>query len=188
VFHLIAWPERWRAYYFSSGLADRDPIVSELATRREPFTWSELRDDRKLEQLGRDALNRARDAGWTEGLVVPIGRAGSRVGLVSMVGSCERLGGEPKAFLTLIAYGLDAHVRTLVGSQGFAAPPAGLTNREIEAMRLVAVGRSDSAIAKAMNVAPSTAHEFVEKAKRRLGANSRAELAAIGVAMGIIVV
>lgn len=186
VFHLIEWPERWRQYYFSSGLLERDPIVSELATRREPFTWSELREDRKLEQAGRDALNKARKAGWTEGLVVPIGRTGARVGLVSMVGACARLEGETKAFLTLIAYSLDAHVRTLIGSQGFAAPPLGLTQREIEAMRLVADGRSDTAIAAAMNVAPSTAHEFVEKAKRRLKANSRAELAAIGVAMGII--
>jgi LuxR family quorum-sensing system transcriptional regulator CciR len=186
VFHLIHWPQRWRDFYFSSGLIDRDPIVSELVTRREPFTWSDLRDDRKLAQLGRDALDRARAAGWSEGLVVPIGRAGNRVGLVSMVGPRGRLDDEAKAFLAVISHGLHAHVGALTARQGFAVPPAGLTDREIEAMRLVAKGRSDTAIAAAMGVAPSTAHEFVEKAKRRLNARSRAELAAIGVAMGII--
>jgi LuxR family quorum sensing-dependent transcriptional regulator len=188
VFHLIHWPERWRQFYFASGLIERDPIVNELATRREPFTWSDLRNDRKLKRAGRDALDHAQAAGWSEGLVVPIAQAGNRVGLVSMVGSCERLDDGPKAFLTMISYSLSAHVRTLTSREGFAAPPAGLTDREIEAMRLVAEGRSDSAIAAAMGVAPSTAHEFVEKAKRRLHAGSRAELAAIGVAMGIIAV
>jgi LuxR family quorum-sensing system transcriptional regulator CciR len=142
VFHLIHWPQRWRDFYFSSGLI--------------------------------------------EGLVVPIGRAGNRVGLVSMVGSRGRLDDEAKAFLAVISHGLHAHVGALTARQGFAVPPAGLTDREIEAMRLVAKGRSDTAIAEAMGVAPSTAHEFVEKAKRRLNARSRAELAAIGVAMGII--
>ena len=186
VFHLIHWPERWRQFYFASGLIERDPIVNELERRREPFTWSDLRDDRKLKQAGRDALDHARTAGWNEGLVVPIGQAGNRIGLVSMVGSCDRLDDEARAFLTMISFSLNAHIRTLTGKQGFAAPPAGLTDREIEAMRLVAEGRSDSAIAMAMGVAPSTAHEFVEKAKRRLKAGSRAELTAIGVAMGII--
>jgi LuxR family quorum-sensing system transcriptional regulator CciR len=186
VFHLIHWPERWRQFYFASGLVERDPIVNELATRREPFTWSDLRKDRKLKQVGRDALDHAQAAGWSEGLVVPIGQAGNRIGLVSMVGSCDGLDPAPRAFLIMISYSLHAHVRTMTAKEGFAAPPAGLTEREIAAMRLVAEGRSDTGIAAAMGVAPSTAHEFVEKAKRRLNAGSRAELAAIGVAMGII--
>jgi DNA-binding CsgD family transcriptional regulator len=45
---------------------------------------------------------------------------------------------------------------------------------------------SDRQISLSIGVAPSTAHEFVEKAKHRLGAKSRAELAAIAVSLGIV--
>jgi hypothetical protein len=37
-----------------------------------------------------------------------------------------------------------------------------------------------------MGVQPSTAHEFVEKAKRRLRAGSRAEMIAVAVSLGMI--
>jgi DNA-binding CsgD family transcriptional regulator len=73
-----------------------------------------------------------------------------------------------------------------VGREGFAAPPVGLTGREIECVRMVAQGFSDNAIAKALSIAPSTAHEFVEKAKRRLKTKSRAEMAAVAISLGII--
>ena len=186
VFQLIHWPETWRQFYFDSGLMQRDPVVTALATRREPFSWSDLQADRTFGQAGRDALAYVREAGWIEGLVVPVSHAGSRVSLVSMVGNRGPIDEEAKAYLTLISHSLHRHVRAMTANQGYAVPPAGLTPREIEAMRLVAKGKSDATIAAAMGVAPSTAHEFVEKAKRRLNAGSRAELSAIGVTMGII--
>jgi LuxR family quorum sensing-dependent transcriptional regulator len=86
----------------------------------------------------------------------------------------------------LISICLHGHVRTLVTREGFAIPPAGLTGREVECVRLVAQGSSDSEIAKRLGIAPSTAHEFVEKAKRRLKTRTRMEMVAIAAALGII--
>ena len=65
-------------------------------------------------------------------------------------------------------------------------PPAGLTRREIACLKLVARGLSDAAVAKQLRVAPSTAHEFVEKAKRRLKVRTRTEMVGVAVALGII--
>ena len=50
----------------------------------------------------------------------------------------------------------------------------------------MATGATDRAIAKAMGVAPSTAHEFVEKAKRKLKTRSRVEMVAVAASLGII--
>ena len=186
VFYIIDWSEAWRRFYIGSGLMDRDPVVGELVNHRSPFTWSELRDDRKLKQLGRKALNGAAAAGWIEGLIVPMRTSGSRVGLISMAGSQLLVDPDARAFLCLISVCLHAHVRSLVAREGFAVPPVGLTAREIEALRLVARGRSDRQIAVALGVAHTTAHEFVEKAKRRLKTHSRAELVAVATALGII--
>lgn len=186
VFYIIDWPERWRRFYIGSGLIHRDPVIDSLAFRAEPFTWSELRADNKLAKLGSHALDLAAAEGWTEGLVVPLPNKGSRVGLVSLVGHENITDPEVRALLCIISICLHGHARTLVAHEGFAIPPVGLTQREIECVRLVARGLSDGAIAEALGVARSTAHEFIEKAKARLKTRTRAELIAVAVSLGII--
>ncbi|WP_368039913.1 response regulator transcription factor [Sphingomonas bacterium] len=91
-----------------------------------------------------------------------------------------------RASLHVLGTLLHGHLRSLVTNHGFALPPAGLTGREIACLRLVAQGLSDSAIGAALRIAPSTAHEFVEKAKARLRVRSRTKLVAIAVELGII--
>jgi DNA-binding CsgD family transcriptional regulator len=115
-----------------------------------------------------------------------LSRGTNRIGLVSLVGHQSDIAPEAVAFLSLICICVHSHVRTLVRREGFAIPPAGLTAREVECVRLVARGFSDGEIAKNMSIAPSTAHEFVEKAKLRLKTRTRMEMVAIAAAMGII--
>ncbi len=186
VFYIIDWPENWRRFYIASGLVNRDPVVDSLAFRTEPFTWSDLRADNRFSRLGSQAIDRAAAEGWTEGLVVPLPTKGNRVGLVSLVGHQNITDPDVCAFLSLISVCLQGHARSLVAHEGFAVPPAGLTGREIESIRLVARGLPDGAIAEAMGVAPSTAHEFIEKAKHRLKTRTRAELIAVAVSLGIV--
>jgi DNA-binding CsgD family transcriptional regulator len=47
VFYAIGWPDSWRKFYVEAGLVHRDPVVEGLRHRPAPFTWSELRKDRK---------------------------------------------------------------------------------------------------------------------------------------------
>src|ERR1700728_2916933 len=72
VFYLVDWPPQWRRFYLSEGLVERDPLIDALAFRHQPFTWSDLRKDRKLHKVGREVLEHASAAGWTEGLVIPL--------------------------------------------------------------------------------------------------------------------
>ena len=185
-FYIIRWPESWTKFYVGSGMIERDPIVNELAYRREPFTWSDLRADNKLQKAGRAALTAAAAAGWDEGLVVPMPRGVNRVGLVSLVGHRTDLDAEARAHLCLLSLALHSHARTLVSREGFAIPPAGLTRREIECLALVARGRSDKAIADELGIAVSTAHEHVENAKRRLQVRSRVQMVTIAASLGVI--
>jgi DNA-binding CsgD family transcriptional regulator len=186
VFYAIGWPERWRRFYLQSKLVERDPIVETLAFLREPFTWSDLRRERRFHKLGREALALAAKEGWNEGLVVPMPGAGRRIGLVSMAGTKEEIAPEQRAYLCLVSIGFHLHLRALVCKQGFAEPPAGLTDRELTCVKLVAEGFSDTQIARRMRVATSTAHEFVEKAKRRIGVHNRPALIAVAVSLGIV--
>lgn len=85
VFFGIEWPDRWREFYMRSGMRERDPVIGGLAHYEGPFTWSELRADKKLLQVGIEALDRVAEHGWSDGLIVPIPRGGTRYGLVSLV-------------------------------------------------------------------------------------------------------
>jgi DNA-binding CsgD family transcriptional regulator len=185
-FYIIGWPEAWRKFYLDSRLIEHDPIVDALQTRREPFTWTDLRNDNTLPRLGTEALNRAAAHGWVDGLVVPLSHGLTKVGLVSMAGHRRDLGPDEKAYLCLISVCLHGHARTLLSREGFAVPPGGLTHREMECLKLVAQGRSDRAIAQEMEIAVSTAHEYVENAKRKLKTRSRAETIAVAASLGIV--
>lgn len=185
VFYLIDWPESWRRFYTKSDLINRDPLLAELERRTDPFSWSDLRADGQLARAGREALDRIAAEGWSEGLVIPIKGAGNRLGLVSLIGH-RPIGLDAKHRLALASLCLHQHARTLAIRDGFPVPPAGLSERELQAVRCVAQGLSDRDIAAVLNVATSTAHEFIEKAKVKLKVQNRAELIALSVALGII--
>ena len=184
--HLTHWPEPWRDAYVTSGLAKRDVILEALARRRTPFTWRDLRADPALSRPGQRALDRAMAAGWPDGFAVPIPVSAGRVGFVSMLAQRAPMDHAILPTLHLMASRLFDHVRTLIARAGLPVRPMGLTDREIDCVRLIAAGRGDRAIAEALGIAPSTAHELVEKAKHRLGVRSRTRLAALAAAYGII--
>jgi len=186
-FYLIDWPDAWRRFYMTSGMIERDPVVEALATHSEPFTWSDLRADGSLSPAGANTLAKATAfGGWVDGLVVPVTRSGRKVGCVSMVGRERGMKPEVRAFLSLISVSLHGHVRSLSSCNGFPIPPSGLTDREIECLKLVARGKSDREISRALSIAAATAHEHVENAKRKLNAGSRSEAVAIAASLGIV--
>lgn len=186
VYYVIDWPDKWRRFYLNSGLINRDPVVESLAYRHEPYTWTDLRKDRRFGQLGRDAISLAAKHGWKQGFVAPIPSIGNRVGLVSLAGTSEEISPDTRAYLALISIVFHYQVRLMVTQQGFAAPPSGLTEREIDCIHLAANGHSDKAIARILGIASSTTHEFIEKAKQRLQARTRTQMIALAVSLGIV--
>lgn len=187
VFFAIEWPERWRTFYLQSGLVSRDPIIDALLLYEGAFTWSELARDRLLAQVGREALDRARDHGWSDGVVVPIRRGATRFGLVSLVAEEPTIiATSDKSLIALLSVSFHERVRTLAPSQGFPVPPAGLTAREVQCLALIARGKTDREIGAKLGIALSTAHEHVENLKRKLDVSGRTEAVAVAMSLGII--
>lgn len=184
-FYIVHWPDAWREFYQASGFIEHDPVVEALMVRTEPFTWSELRAE-GLMRLKGDARDLVSRFGWVEGLAIPLSRGKGKIGGVTLAGRREGVDAAARAYLTLIATCLHSHVRTLVGEHGFSLPPGGLTQREMDCLKLVAQGKTDRQIAAALSIAVSTAHEYVENAKRKLVAASRPELAAVAASLGIV--
>ncbi len=80
--------------------------------------------------------------------------------------------------------GLDADavacVLAAAGRRAAPAPrqwPAGLTDREVEVLRLVARGKTNRQVAELLVVSPKTVGRHVENLYRKLGVSSRAAAA-----------
>jgi DNA-binding CsgD family transcriptional regulator len=63
--------------------------------------------------------------------------------------------------------------------------PAGLTDREVEVLRLIAAGRSNRAIAQALFISPNTVLHHVSSIFAKLGVANRAEAAAYAIRRGL---
>lgn len=186
VFHAMEWPERWRAYYFQSGLLNHDPLIDALPVMGATFTWSELRARRALTAAGTEALNKIAAEGWVDGLVVSLHRAGTHYGLVSLVTLNHHITPVEKKHLEAVSLVFHERLRLLVPKEGFKLPPAGLTPREIDCIKLIADGLSDIKAGERLGIRGSTVHEHAERAKMKLEARNRAELVALAVGYGII--
>jgi LuxR family transcriptional regulator, quorum-sensing system regulator BjaR1 len=185
IFYLVDWPPEIFAFYVKFGYINHDPLVDELMRQSGPVTWAELLRDKLLSKESRELLRRITEEGWTEGLAVSFRRSATRFGLVSLVGGRGPLDQDEKDGLSIMALCLHEQTRRIGPSLGVALALSALSLRELDSLRLVALGQSDKQIAATLGIAQSTAHEHVEAAKRKLKVASRAQAAAIGVSLGL---
>jgi DNA-binding CsgD family transcriptional regulator len=64
--------------------------------------------------------------------------------------------------------------------------PAGLTDREVTVLRLLAQGRSPAQIATALSISPKTVRNHVEHIYAKIGASNRTGAALFAVAHGLL--
>jgi DNA-binding CsgD family transcriptional regulator len=185
VMFIAEWPQAWRRYYQKSGFVKRDPLVNAVAFYRRPFEFADIVRDPRFSNADRDLVRAAAEHGWSGGLAVPVARGGSRYGLVTMIGRGEPLDEFQRVFLCLISETLLSRIHALRPDVEYAMPPAGMSQREVEAARLVAAGCSDPDIAAELGISESTAHKHVEAGRKRLNARNRAHMAALSVSLGI---
>ena len=119
------------------------------------------------------AAGAASAAGNREGAAVRLGRAADLAG---------RLGARPLLEqISSLARRARVDVAALPGqrAQPGGAAPLGLTERELEVLRLVAAGRSNRDIAAELFISPKTASVHVSNILGKLGVGSRGEAAAM---------
>ena len=185
VMFIAEWPEAWRRYYVKSGFINRDPVVNAVAFYRKPFEFGDIIRDSRFSRAEREAVRSVTEFGWNRGLAVPIPRGGTRFGLVSLLGHGHGLNEFERGYLCLISECLMSRLHMLRPDVEYAMPPAGMSQREMEAARLVALGCSDAEIAAELKISQSTAHKHVEAGRKRLNARNRAHMAALSVSLGI---
>lgn len=173
------YPEEWVRELIARGYAADDPV--HLASRRTNigFGWDELGSLIRLERRHAKILARGRSFGLGSGLTVP-----------------ANVPGEPSAscsFAVRAGRGMPAgrlHCAQLIGAHAlFAARrlrPAPsrarphLSRRELQCLRLVALGKTDWEIARILGLSAHTARQYVKRARAAYDTVSRTQLVVYG--------
>ncbi len=103
----------------------------------------------RFSTFDREALRAAAENGWARGLAVPVARGGTRFGLVTLIGRGEEFDPAQRAYLCLISECLMTRIRSLGVGVDYALPPAGMSKREIEAVRQTAVAIASETLSAA---------------------------------------
>jgi DNA-binding CsgD family transcriptional regulator len=179
----VRWPG-WIEHYAVNGFVHEDIVIEEVIRSLEPFTGTDLQKRRPGE--GARVFEECSRFGWPDGFTVPVDGPDSRRGLVSVAAPAllSSLKDTERAELVTLALSAYAQACTLAMDQRRAS--LSLSLREREALAHVSKGRDDAEIALLMSISTSTAHAHVERAKRRLGASTRAHAVALAITANLI--
>ncbi len=173
-FFFNTWPADWFDIYQRENLGPADPVVTEAARSMEAFSFTERRSEWQAHAGGARVIRIAEAYGWSEVFVVPIHGPFGYQGAVSLA-SLDRpaLSGADLVALEAMSRAIHMRCRTERGYGVGLAERPDLTGRQIECLRWVAAGKSDTDIAALLGISAPTVHFHVEQAKKRLNVHSR---------------
>jgi LuxR family quorum sensing-dependent transcriptional regulator len=168
-----AMPPGWVQYYDQEQLNLVDPIANAVFRLKGSYTFAEAVEGRRLTREERRAINAAERRGIKEGLIVPIYLRESS-GFVMLAGDIPPLPMNARGRLHVMSVYTHMRIKALNDDDPDRDPDL-ISLREIEVLRWVSVGKTDSEIGKLMNISEHTAHKHVENIKRKLRASNRIE-------------
>ena len=191
---VFGWTPDYVSTWLDKKLSLASPIGHACRMSTKPFVWYTdaiwARGD-ALEKPQRKVMDIMAAQGAHGGITVPVHRPFGRVGSVGWTSEdpetdLEGILGEAASELILIAhYFLDVVYATR-DEDPSATDMTSLTEREIECLTWVALGKTDADIAVLIGRSPTTARFHIEKAMKKLNAGTRTQAAAMASQLGVI--
>jgi DNA-binding CsgD family transcriptional regulator len=185
-FFFNTWPADWLLEYQRNDYVRQDMLPTAARLSATPFTWVELLRDRQQTQKQIDFHRRVRELGVVDGYAVPIHLPGGDIGLCVSVATHVIEDTEERLALHMAS--LYAHDRCqALGRPDLATLlKAQLSPRELECLKWVLDGKSDTDIGKILGISHTTAHFHIERVKKKLGVRTRTQAAAMIVTLGYL--
>jgi LuxR family quorum-sensing system transcriptional regulator CciR len=178
------YPEAWVRELVADGHGPDDPV--HLASRRANtgFGWRDLGALIRLERRHTRILARSRHFGLGGGFTVPANVPGEPSASCSFA---VRVGRELPASRLRCAELIGAHALRAARRLRRAMPRRPhLSPRELECVRLLAMGKTDWEIARILGLSVETAHHYVKRARAAYDVASRTQLVVYGLRDGWI--
>lgn len=183
-FRISRFPEAYVSHYLSSGSFEFDPLMEEARKRGTPFQWREVEERRSLTPQQKEFFETGRRYGFLGGVAAPVYARPGDIAYFSLGSTTVAADIAWAQMLELQAICQQMHLRYNELSDHAQTPK--LSKREIEVLELIAQGKSNAVMGKALGVSPNTIDTIVRRCFEKLGVSSRVEAALAGVAMGII--
>jgi len=174
ILRLTTYDPGWIARSFSEGFFADDPVHSASLKTAAGFLWSELSQLIHLRPRHRDILAAARDYGLHEGYTVPVHVPGEYQGTCSFAAAnLDRL--RPNALPIANMIGIWAFeaarkiMRLNSAPGGKRTEIPNLTDRQRDALVLLARGKPDPEIGALLGISERTAHGHVENVRKAYG-------------------
>jgi DNA-binding CsgD family transcriptional regulator len=181
----LTYPPTWIKRYLERGYVYSDPVLREGFLRLLPFEWSELSITTQEEMvLLADAV--AHGVG-PHGLSIPLRSKQGHRGLfsISHSGSLEYWTRFRTANLgLLVEIGNRLHRRVI--AEVFGEDKPHLTQRELECLRWVALGKDAPDIAMILQLSPHTTRDYLKSARFKLDSVTSAQAVAKAVKLGLL--
>jgi DNA-binding CsgD family transcriptional regulator len=186
-FFFNTWPPEFLLEYQNNDYVRHDMLPAVARLSAMPFTWVELLRDRKQTEKQIAFHNRVRDLGAIDGFAVPIHLPGGDVGLCVSVCTTHVID-DTEERLALHMASLYAHdrCRALGGLIEASSAKNPLSPRELECLKWVLDGKSDTDIGAILGISRTTAHFHIERLKQKLGVRTRTQAAAMMLALGYL--
>lgn len=185
-FFFNTWPAEWLLHYQQNDYVRHDPLPMLARVLWRPFTWQDVIGMREITREQRELYDWLKTIGVRDALAVPIHYPGGDFGLCVSV--ADHLIDTSFERSTMHMASLFAHQRCCdLGAQHDASTvPTALTMRELDCLRWVLKGKSDTDIGEILGISHTTVHFHVERAKKKLDVRTRAQAAAVAVSLGYL--
>jgi DNA-binding CsgD family transcriptional regulator len=171
------YPADWVRYFSESGRYRIDPVFRYADERMIPFFWDDPQFRAVLTPAQRDILVEAEGLGLGHGYTVPIHAAGAQMASCSVVPDSSLIDrGAYQAVFVMGCYMFDAMLRNSPREQCSGERSLQLSLRERQCLELAAQGKDDWTIGSLLSISERTAHNHIERAKRRLGVCTRVQV------------
>ncbi len=183
-FYFVDWPSDWLKLYEKEDFIRIDPIPRTMRGTGRATMVNEIKANLSARDPGWRVLQAGADFGLKEGMMVPMTLRDGSLGLISMVGDRDRLNSTERAFLELLAAATLRRAEEIDAKEPAVLEPTP-TRRELDCLNLLVRGLGDREIAAKLGVSEATVRFHLDGARRKLGANSRAHLAALAIWLGL---
>jgi LuxR family quorum-sensing system transcriptional regulator CciR len=170
---VVTYPKTWLEHYSQADFARIDPVFLAARQATAPFGWRDHLRTLKLSPKQKSVLAEGALYGIRNGLTIPLRSSDMIPASCSLIAS--RDGVDPLSMAHVLMIVIYAHSALQRRLNVVSAKPIVLSARERDCLLLAGRGKSDWAIGKVLGVAARTAHNTLERTKRRYGVSHRVQ-------------